>query len=150
PGIVKIVLDCPRQIGVPRPGPRHRPAFVFAASHIFWLRLHRQRLGPVPPILIADQDGHWRPDRLRMAHPGHNLRPVRLDLHPPPAAIALLPPPQVAIDGFQGYGYAGGKSVDRGHKAFAVRLPRRLEAQHEIRVFIVTDWNNPLDSTYLR
>src|ERR1035438_7818279 len=84
-----------------------------------------------------------------MAHPGHDLGAVRLDLHASTAAVALLPAPQLAIDGFQRYRYAGGEAGERRPQALAVGLSGGLKSQHsdkgsgkyshDARIFIVSD-----------
>jgi hypothetical protein len=78
--VVEIVLDGARQIGVARPRTRHRLALVLAALDVF----HRQRFGPVLPVLVADQNGHRRADGVGMAHAGHDLRrSVSIFMRPP-------------------------------------------------------------------
>src|SRR5207302_7737040 len=96
------------------PRPRHRLALVFTSIHIF----DRQDFGPIFPVLIADQNGYWRTNGMRMTHAGHNLRPVGFDLHASAAAVALLPAPQLPIDGFQRNGYSGREPVDSRNQAF--------------------------------
>ena len=58
---------------------------------------------------------------------------VGLDLHASAAAIALLAAPEFAVDGFEGDGYAGGESGQRGHQAFAVGLSGRFKSKHSGR-----------------
>ena len=95
--VVKIVLDRAGQIGVPGPGPRDRLLLVLGALDV----LHRQRFGPVLPILVFEQDRDRRADGLRMPHAADDVRAVGLDLHAAAAAEALLAPPQLAIDGLE-------------------------------------------------
>ena len=79
-----------------------------------------------------------------MADAGHDLGAVLLDLHAAAAAVALLAAPQLVVDGFQRYGYAGGKPCERRHEALAMGLSGRLKAQHRMRILIVADSNNYL------
>jgi hypothetical protein len=79
-----------------------------------------------------------------MADTRHDLGAVLLDLHAAAAAVALLAAPQLVVDGFQRYRYAGGQPGERRHETLAMRLSGRLKAQHRMRIFIVPDSNNYL------
>ena len=57
-------------------------------------------------------------------------RAVGLDLHAAAAAVALLAPPQFAIDGVERDRDAGGQSGQRGDQALAVRLSGCFETKH--------------------
>ena len=92
PGVVKIVLDRARQIGMSRPRSRHRPPLVLRPGGVPGV-LDGQGFGPVPPVLILDDDGHRRADGVGVAHPGHNFRAIGFDLHAAAAAVALLAAP---------------------------------------------------------
>src|SRR5207248_7438622 len=58
----------------------------------------RQRLLPVLPIAVLDQDRNWGTNGLGVTHAGEKMCAVVLDLHATAAAVALLPPPQLAIN----------------------------------------------------
>src|SRR5581483_9526915 len=94
--IPEIVFDCSREVGVAGPRPRDGLLFVFGAVDV----LDRQGLCPVLPVAVADEDSDWRPDGPGVAHSGHDLRLVRLNLHAAAPPVALLAPPQLAVYGF--------------------------------------------------
>jgi hypothetical protein len=126
PGVVKIVFDGAGEIGVSRPRPRERFLFVLGAFRVF----HRQRVGPVLPVLVADDDPDRRPDSLRVPHAGDNFGAVGLDLHAPAAPEALLPPPKLAVDGVNGNGDSGREPGQRGNQTFSVGFTRGLKSKH--------------------
>ena len=68
-----------------------------------------------------------------MAHAADDFGAIGLDLHAPAAAVALLAPPQFAVDGVEGNGDAGGQSRQRRDQALAVRLTRGFKSKHETR-----------------
>ena len=81
-------------ISVRRPDPHARAAgeatrLCFAASPVF----DGKRLLPVFPILIFQQNGDRRANRLSVADSGKNVRRIALDLHASAAAITLLSAP---------------------------------------------------------
>jgi hypothetical protein len=57
-----------------------------------------QSVLPIFPISIFELDRDRRTDRLSMPDSGENVRRVPLDLHASTTAVALLPPPQLAIN----------------------------------------------------
>ena len=134
PRVVKIVLDGAGEVGMSGPRPGDRLTLVLAAVEVF----HRQSLGPVLPVFVADEDGDGRADGAGVADSGDDFGAVGFDLHAPAAAVALLAPPELAVDGIERYGYACGKSGQRGHQAFAVGLAGGLKSQHSVRRFYRT------------
>ena len=77
-----------------------------------------------------------------MAHPCHDFGAVCLDLHPAAAPVALLAPPQFAINGVERNWYAGRQARERRYQTLTVGLSSGLESQHYMRLFIVADSNN--------
>src|SRR5262245_31237008 len=72
-----------------------------------------------------------------MPHAGDDLHAVRLNLHTAAASVALLPPPELAVDSVQIDRYARGESGQRRYQALAVRLTGGLKSKHQGRVFMV-------------
>ena len=125
-GVVEIVLDGAGQVGVAGTRARDRLVLVLGAVDI----LHRQRFGPVLPVLVADDDGDGRADGLGVAHAGDNFGAVGFDLHAPAAAVALLAAPQLAIDGVERDRDAGGQPRQGRHQALAMRFSGCFKAEH--------------------
>ena len=125
-GVVEIVFDGARQVGMTGPRTRHRLLLVFRAIDVF----HRKRFGPVFPIFVLDNDRDGRADGLRVADARNNFDLICFDLHAPAAAIALLPAPEFAIDGVERNGDPGGESGQGGDQALAMRFTGCFEAQH--------------------
>jgi hypothetical protein len=92
--IAPVVFHSAHEVGVSGARPDH-----LAVAFERLLRLFRgHHSEPVIEILIFDHYRHGRPERLAMPHSREDLRGVRLDLHPPAAPVALLPPPEFVID----------------------------------------------------
>ena len=118
----KVVFDRAGEIGMSGTGSSHGlPERRIAA-------FDRQVFGPVLPIGVADDDRDRRADRLRMANAGHDLRAIGLDLHAAAAAEALLAPPKLVIDRFDGDWNSCRKTRQRCHQTLAVGLARGFEA----------------------
>ena len=60
-------------------------------------RFDRQNLFPVLPIIIGDSHRDRRADGLAVAHAAEDVGRVALDAHATTASIALLAPPQLAV-----------------------------------------------------
>src|SRR6202011_3625008 len=112
-GVLKIVLDGTREVGMTRTRACHRFALVFRAVDI----LHWKRFGPVLPIIVADDDGNGRSDGLRMPNTRDNLDAIGFYFHSPAAPVALLSTPHLAMDCVQRDGNAGRKSGQGGDQA---------------------------------
>ena len=63
-----------------------------------------------------------------MAHAGDDFHFIVLDLHPPASAIALLAPPQFAVDGGDRDWHAGRQPGQKGHQALSVGLAGSFKA----------------------
>ena len=94
--------------------------------------LDRQRLGPVLPVLVLDQDGDGRTNRVGVADAADDMGVIRLDLHAAAAAEALLAAPQLAVQGRNGDGNSSGQTRQRGDEALPVRFSRGFKAKHGI------------------
>src|SRR5712671_3691304 len=92
--------------------------------------LNRQRLLPVFPVFIFQQDRNRRANGLAVTHAGDNVDAVSLNLHASAAAKALLPAPEFTIEeclvDVQASRYAGKKS----HQALSVRFSGSKVTQH--------------------
>jgi hypothetical protein len=95
-------------------------------------RFDRQLFFPVFPVPVRNLDRDWRSDRFAVAHAGQNMNLVRLDLHPPAAAIPLLPPPKLAIDEFKVDRNARRQTGDERDQCLAVRLPGSFKSNHDL------------------
>ena len=93
------------QVGMARTHPRHHPAA--GAVRVFGTRRGIHDLQPVLPVAIANEHRDGRSERLAGAHAAQQLDVVLLDLHAPPAAVALLPPGELRVDVGGGQGQAG-------------------------------------------
>ena len=58
----------------------------------------RQRFLPILPILVLQKNRNRRADSRAVAHARQDMNLVGLNFHAAAAAVALLPPPQVAIE----------------------------------------------------
>jgi hypothetical protein len=67
-------------------------------------------------------------------HPGQDMRCIALDTHPSAAAIALLTPPQLAVEKGLIDGNPRRKTADKGYKRFAVAFAGCRETKHELRL----------------
>src|SRR5579883_125494 len=65
-----------------------------------------------------------------MPHPTDHSRVVGLDFHPSAASVALLAPPQLAIERLNRNGDTGRQACQRRDQAFAVRFSGCLESKH--------------------
>src|SRR5687767_12408238 len=105
-----------------------RPGNRFSRSRI--TTLHREVFSPIFPIGIADDNGDWRADRLRVPDTGDHFRRVGFDLHSPAAAETLLSAPQFAIDAFQRDRDPGRYTNQRRDQALSMRFTRSLPTKH--------------------
>src|SRR5207248_6122205 len=72
----------------------------------------RHAIGPrLGVVRIFNHDGERAPQGETMSHTGEDARHLRLDLHAAAAAIAQLPPLQVARDVLRQQPYAGRQSI---------------------------------------
>ena len=105
------------------------------------LRLLRERFGrhhvvPVDEIAVLDRESDRRTERLAVTHAGDDLDRVGLDLHPPAAAVTLLPPPKLVVDGVNIDRQTRRKALDNGYEGFAVRFACGCEFEvHEYNIF---------------
>src|ERR1019366_1259848 len=60
--------------------------------------LHRQRLSPVLPVVVSQEHGDGRANRMSMPYAAQNVCRVALDLHAAAAPVTLLAAPQFAVD----------------------------------------------------
>src|SRR6516225_172417 len=67
--------------------------------------------------------------------------------HSPAPTVALLPPPQLAVDRLHRNGYTCRESGECRHEALSVGLPCGLKTQHSTRIFILADSNIWLPSS---
>src|SRR5581483_1557856 len=96
---------------------------------------NRQRLLPVLPVPIFQQDSDRRADGPALSHSRKNVGPVLLDFHASAAPIALLTAPQLTIQKYlvdlQSRRHAGEKC----NQGFAVRLPSGVVAEHRLGLY---------------
>jgi hypothetical protein len=95
--VLTIVLEDAGEVGVARPHARDGAAAQRALRIAFARCGVHDRL-PVRPVTIADEHRDGPTQRLAGAHTGEDLRRIALDLHAPPATVALLAPREVGID----------------------------------------------------
>ena len=120
----KVVLHRSGKVGMTRP--RRRDALVFRRIAFS----DRQRLSPVLPVVVGEQQRDRRTDGLTMTHAAENACRIALDAHASATAIALLPPPQFAIDEGEVHHDAGWHARKQRHQRLSVRLTRCRKAQH--------------------
>jgi hypothetical protein len=87
----------------------------------------RQVFDPVLPVGVADDDSDWRADCFRMPDAGNDVSAIRLDLHSPAAAKALLTAPKLVIDTVQRDWNSRWKPRQRCHKTLAMGLAGGFE-----------------------
>jgi len=93
-GVVTVVLEYPREIGVtgPHAGDRTSPRIGIALAR---RRVHD--VLPILPVAVRDQHRDRRSNGLPRAHTGQKLDRVALDLHATPPPIPLLPSRQLDV-----------------------------------------------------
>src|SRR5579871_156970 len=123
---MEIVLNGSGQIGVAGTRPRNRFLLILPACSIF----HGQGFGPILPIGVANDNGDRRSDGLGVPDARDDFCPVRLDLHAPAAAVALLTAPELVIDGVKRNGNPGRETGERSYQALAVGLARGFKSKH--------------------
>ena len=92
--------------------------------------LNRQRLFPVRPIAVLDENRDGRANGFPLPHAGEKLGGVRFDFHPPAAPVAALAPLEVAVDRLKIHRQARRQTLDNRHQRLAVRLPCGVETKH--------------------
>ena len=116
-------LDRPGQVGMPWPRQRHELARIGD-------RLDRHALGPgFGMIGVLDQDRERRAQGAAVAHAGEDARLLRLDGHPPAAAVAELAPLQVALEMRGQQLQPRRQAVENAHQGRSVRLAGCEKAQ---------------------
>ena len=126
----EVVLHGSGEIGVA--GPRRRDALVLGRIAFF----HRQRFGPVLPVVVGQQHGDGRADGFAVAHAAEDVGGVALDLHAAAAAIALLAAPEFAIDEGEIDRHPGRHARKQSHQSLAVGFAGCREAQHRGMVIV--------------
>src|SRR4029077_12763246 len=121
----KVVLQSARQISVTGARRFHR-FMLYRVAFCDW-----KRFLPVLPVFVFKQDGDRRTDGDAVVHAGKNMGSVRLNLHPPTTTVALLSPPQVAIDEFLVDFQAGWQTRQECDQSFAMGLAGGEVAQHK-------------------
>ena len=116
PGIDAIILEKTREIGVTRTDARHRALALW----ILWSGRRIHRLLPVLPVAIADQHRDGRADRFARSHAGEQLHGILLDLHAPPASVALLATRKLLVDVFGEEWKAGGNAFEDADERLTV------------------------------
>ena len=94
-------------------------------TRIFWLHIEwlgRHYLGPMDKIVILDHQRDRRAERFAVPNPRQDLDRIGLDLHPPAAAIALLPPPELVIYCIDVNRQTCRKAFDNGDQSLTVRF----------------------------
>ena len=99
--------------------------------------LHGQRLLPILPILVFQQDRYGRADRAPLPHSGKDVGCIAFDPHASAAAIALLATPKFTVEESLINLQAGWNARDKGEERLAMRLTGGEVAQHEF--WIVAD-----------
>ena len=120
----KVVLEGAGQIGMA--GTRRGDGLVQRGV----AGLDRQFRLPVLPVAVDELDGDGRTDRLAVAHAAEHVGLVGFNLHAAAAAIALLAPPQIAVDEVKINGHTGRQSGDQRNQRLPMRLPGRRKTNH--------------------
>ena len=120
--IAEVVLLDAGEVGVARTRKRH-------GLRAFSLRLAlgRPRAHPPRPVLVVavpDDERERRPEGAAVAQTGEHVDPVLLDLLPRRAAVALLPPLEVAVDRVAVEHEPGRQAGEDRDEPRAVRLAR--------------------------
>src|SRR6185369_5953227 len=123
-GFRKIVFQSPGKVSMARARGSHS-LMLLRIAH-----LNRQRLLPVLPVLVLQQNGDRRADCLPMAHAGDDVGLVGFDLHTPATAKALLPPPQLTINEYLVNTKTCGNAGKEGHQALSVRFSGSNVTKH--------------------
>ena len=123
--IAAVVLHPAGEVDVARPRRVHAPLLGFGAVE----RPRVHRAAPVVEVAVADHERDRRADGLAAAHAADDLGLVVLDLHPPAAAVAVLPPGQVAVDALAVEADAGRHPGDDDGELRPVRLAGADEAE---------------------
>ena len=113
-GVGKVELEGAGQVGVA--GTRRGDRLVLGGI----AGLDGQLLFPVLPVAVGNLDGNGRADGLAVAYAAEDVGLVGFDLHPPAAAIALLAPPQLAVDEIEIDGHVGGQPGEESDEGFSV------------------------------
>src|SRR5205807_8596475 len=90
--------------------PRSFHATRFLGRDLSWCDRHH--FVPVGPIFVFNHQSQRRAECQTVANTTENLDMIRLDLHSPAAAIALLPSPQFVVDLIDIYGQTSGQTFD--------------------------------------
>src|SRR5207249_12281337 len=93
--VVEVVFDDAGEVGVSGSRTSDRFFLVLGAVGVF----NGQRFGPVLPVLVLEQDRDRRSDGVGVTDAGNDLGAVGLDFHAAAAAVSLLTPPELMIDG---------------------------------------------------
>ena len=93
-------------------------------------RRNGQLFFPVLPVAVHDLDRDRRADGVAVPHPGEHMGLVGFNLHPAATAVALLPPPQLAVHEIEIDGDTGWKAGDKGDERLAVGLAGGGETDH--------------------
>src|SRR3954464_10841646 len=91
-----------------------------------------QRLFPILPVFILEEEGDGRSDGLTVADPGEDVGRILLDLHASAAAVALLAAPELAIDEFLVEIEPGGNAGEGCNQGFAMGFAGGGETQHAL------------------
>ena len=122
-------------------------------------RLDRHHLAPILPVLVHEEERDRAAQRLAAPHAREDADAVVLDLHPPAAPIAMLPPRKIRIHVVLEQGQPRGHPLDDRHQPLPMRLPRRQKPnQHFLlppraltrdTAAIITDRPKPAGNRFL-
>src|SRR5436305_13039277 len=85
---------------------------------------------PILPITIVNQHRDGRPDRFAGANAGKKFDRVFLDLHPPAAAVALLPARQLPVHVLGDERHPRGHAFAYDYECWAVGVTRCCTCRH--------------------
>src|SRR6266705_1763059 len=91
---------------------------------------HRQRLLPVFPIFILQENRNRRADGLTATHSGNYACSIALYLHASAATITLLTSPEIAVEKVLVDDQARRHAREHRNQELSVRFPGGREAQH--------------------
>ena len=110
--------------------PRARDGRPLDAGRVRLADTDRHRPLPVLPVFVGNEKRNRRAGRHAAPHAADGFRAIRLDRHPPSAAVAPLPAAEVARDRVDVDGQSGGKPFENHDQRPPVRFASREKPQH--------------------
>ena len=113
-GVGEVVLQGAGEVGVA--GARAGDGLVLVGV----ARFDGEDLFPVLPVVVGEGHGDGRADGFAVTDAAEDVGGVALDAHAAAAAVALLAPPELAVEELLIDGDAGGQAADESDEGFAV------------------------------